>query len=306
MDLRQLTFFVTIADEGGVRAAARRLHISQPQVSDALRRLERELGVELVTRSAQGSELTDAGREFLAHSRDLLSRLRNAQAAMQRIADRYAETLRVGVCPGTVSAGELLSPILTGFQSAHPEITLELEDLTYHGQTHRLVDGTIDVAIVRAPLAHRELTLVPVATEPRIVMVGARHELASETSLDIEDILGYPTLPIEAGAEYSAYWQLDDFRGGTNRDAAIRPVRGIAEGQLRLATRELIVTSPSSLARFAPNPLTRMIPLIGASPSVIAVAYTKRPRRAVHDFVAVAQAMAESNIDVLPGGALPV
>jgi DNA-binding transcriptional LysR family regulator len=305
LDLRQLTYLVAIGDEGGIRAAARRMHISQPQISQAVRRLEQELKVKLIYRTPRGVKLTAAGDELLAHARDILQRVGDARVALAQIAEQQTTALRIGVCPGALSAGELLAPILSGYRSARPDIAMHLEDLTYHGQSDRLLDGSVDIAIVRAPLLHPEITVVALAEEPRIVMVGTRHELAQEESVDLDDILAFPTLPIEAHDEYSDFWQLNDVRGGANHNEEIAPVRNVAEAQLALATRNVIVTSPSVLARLAPNPLTCTIPLTGASPSVIAVAHTQRPRRAVRDFVEVAQAMAERHIDLLPDGTLP-
>ncbi len=304
MDLRQLTYLVAIGDEGGIRAAARRMQISQPQISQAVRRLEQELKVKLIYRTPRGVKLTAAGDELLAHARDILQRVGDARMALTEIADQQTTTLRIGVCPGALSTGELLAPILSGYRSARPDVAIHLEDLTYHGQSDRLLDGSVDIAIVRAPLRHPEITVVALA-EPRIVMVGTGHELAQEESVDLDDILAFPTLPIEAHDEYSDFWQLNDVRGGANHNEEIAPVRNVAEAQLALATRNVIVTSPSVLARLAPHPLICMIPLTGASPSVIAVAHTQRPRRVVRDFVEVAQAMAERHIDLLPDGTLP-
>ena len=82
MDLRQLRYFVAVSDEGGIRAAARRLYISQPQISQAVARLEAELGVELMLRSSRGIVLTPECRELLEHGREILERLDTAQAAM--------------------------------------------------------------------------------------------------------------------------------------------------------------------------------------------------------------------------------
>src|SRR5262245_16799804 len=97
MDLRQLSYLVTVSEERGVRAAARRLHISQPQISRTLRDLELELGVELVHRRSDGVGMTAAGEELVAHAREILQRAAAARAAMRRIGERHSTALRVGV-----------------------------------------------------------------------------------------------------------------------------------------------------------------------------------------------------------------
>lgn len=84
MDLRQLRYFVAAAEEGGIRKASYVLHVSQPPISVALRRLERELGTELLVRSRKGVHLTAAGTEFLVHARHILQATADAEEAMRR------------------------------------------------------------------------------------------------------------------------------------------------------------------------------------------------------------------------------
>ena len=306
MDLRQLTYLVAVCDEGGIRAAARRLHISQPQISQALRRLERELGVELMRRSSRGIVLTAEGEELVAHGRDILERIGAARTALRRMADHRSSTLRVGVVAGVLSAGELLAPILAAYRAARPEVGLRLEDLAFCDQVSPLVQGTVDAAIVRAPISHPELVVTPIAEEPRVVMVPATHELSGADSVDIEDILRFPMLPLSSAEEWADFWQLNDERGGPYCDQDVAPARTVPEAQLAVATRSVIITSPAALGRLAPNPLIRAIKLTGVAPTIIAVAHKRRDgRRAVREFVQTAQATAERDIDVLPDGALP-
>jgi DNA-binding transcriptional LysR family regulator len=306
MDLRQLRYFVAVSDEGGIRAAARRLYISQPQISQAILRLESELGVELLRRSSQGVELTPEGHELLQHSREILERVGTARAAVQRLSEQRSSTLQVGVLAGVLSAGELLAPILAAFGQAHPEVTLQLKELSFNEQLVAILNGSVDVAIVRTPIAHRELDLTPIAQEPRVLMVGAAHELATEQRVQVEDILHFPTLPLDSTTEWADYWQLNDFRGARNCGTEVAPVKTVPEAQFALATHNLLVSSPAALQRLALNPLVRVIELVGATPSVIVVARRRGDTRpAVRQFVEQARSTAEREIKLLPGGALP-
>jgi DNA-binding transcriptional LysR family regulator len=306
MDLRQLSYFVATAEEGGVRAAARRLHIAQPQVSQALRRLEGELGVELMKRSPQGIELTPEGVELLAHSRDILERVDQARSALRQMADPGSSALRIGVMAGVLSAGELLAPILAAYREARPDVAVQLTDLTFGAHVAPLVEGVVDVAIVRTPVSHPELEVTLLAQEPRVVMVGAGHEVAEAIRLAVEEILQFPTLPLDAPKDWADFWQLNDYRGGPNWEPAVAPVRTVPEAQFALATHNLLITSPGALGRLAPNPLVRVIPLADASPTVIAVVRRRRDRRrALTQFVECAQATSERFIGLLPAGALP-
>lgn len=307
MDLRQLRFFVAVGDEGGVRAAARRLGISQPQISQAVRRLEAELGVQLMHRSAAGIELTPEGEELLRHGQEILDRVELARTALHQVAEHHTLRLRVGVLAGVLSAGELLAPILNGFRSARPEVALHLTELSFSDQTTAVLDGAVDVAIVRAPISHRDLELTPIALEPRVLMLSTAHELAQETSVDVEDVLGFPTLPLQSRTEWSSFWQLDDLRGRSNCAADVGAVSTVSEAQFAIASHDVVISSPASIGRLAVNPVVKVVPLHGASPSLIALmARRGDDRSSVKQFVLAAQATAEREIASLPGGVLPV
>jgi DNA-binding transcriptional LysR family regulator len=305
VNLRQLGYLAAVGREGGIRAAARALHISQPQVSQAVRSLEEELGVELVRRSPRGIEITAEGQELIARAEDIIARVEDAAQAVRGIAGRNRSTLRVGVLAGALGAAELLPPILAAHRLEHPDVELHLEDLAFCDQVTPVLDGRLDAAIVRLPLASSELEVTPLAAEPRVAMVGAGHELAGEDSVDVEQILDFPTLPLDSPLEWSDYWQLNDFRGGANWDPEMAPVRTVPEAQLALATRDLLITSPAAIGRLGLNPLVRVLELTGASASTIAVVHRRRPDPAVRRFAAAARATAEREIGLIPAGTLP-
>jgi DNA-binding transcriptional LysR family regulator len=172
-------------------------------------------------------------------------------------------------------------------------------------QLTSLLRDEVDAAIVRPPLAHPEIVVTPIAQEPRVLMMSAAHELADERSLHVDDILGFPTLPLGSRPEWCDYWQLNEERGGSNCAADVAPASTVGEAQLAVASRPVVVGSAAAIGRLAPNPLIRTIPLTGGAPTVIAVARKRRTRRAVLDFVENAQLTAERHIALLPDGTLP-
>jgi DNA-binding transcriptional LysR family regulator len=303
VDLRQLRYLVAVADERGIRRASRRLRLSQPSLSQALRQLEAELGVTLVLRSAQGVELTDAGSELVEYAREILDREAAARRAMRRRAEQRSCTLRVGLLAGIIAAGELTAPILERFSEARPDVDVRLSDIGFFEMASPLLSGEVDVALVRAPLTHRGIHLTPLALDPRLVLVGSTHELAGVGRVDVEDILEERMVPVVAPHDFAAYWHGDDYRGGPNTDPTIAPAKTVADLQFAVATGRTIMIAASVTARVLPNDLLRPVEVSGLSPNVIAAARLRTDhRQVVRDFIDAAAETAAAHIDLLPGG----
>jgi DNA-binding transcriptional LysR family regulator len=304
VDLRQLRYFVAVVEERGFRRASRELYVAQPALSRALRQLELSLGVRLLERTAQGVELTDAGGEFLVHARLIIAHADAATAAMRdRVGCRPA--LRIGVVAGMLGAGELTAPIVDDFRHERPNLDVELEELSFVDQVGPLLGGALDVALVRDPLDHPGLDVVPLASEERALLVGAAHPLAGEAGVSATDVLDEPTLPLGSPDAWSAFWQLDDLRGKPNRFAQTAPATTVPSMQLAVASGQMVISVPGAMGRLAPNPLVRCVDLHDAEPSTIAVARRRHDRRTeVAAFVDQAIATTEKRIDLLPGGAV--
>lgn len=305
MDLRQLRYVVAVADAGGIRKASRQLHLAQPSLSQALRQLEAELGVQLIRRSPLGIELTEAGTEFLEYARDILDRAAEAHAAMRRRAERRSCTLRVGLLAGIIAAGELTGPILERFRLQRPDVEVQLQDISFSDQAAPLLDGQLDVAIVRAPIANRLVDTTPLANDPRVMLVGASHELAGIERVDVEEILDERTVPVVAPREFASHWHIDDFRGGAHVDPAIPAAKTVADLQFAVASGRAMMIAASVTARVLPNGLVRAVQVDRLSPSLIEVARVATDRRrVVCDFVDAAASAAAEHIGLLPGATL--
>lgn len=302
MDLRQLRYFVAVAEAGGIRAASRSLFVAQPSISQALRSLEAELGAELLERLPHGVRLTDAGQELLRHARGILLDTQRAELAVRMHARRPTDAMRIGVVAGALGASHLTAPIFGGVGGSG----IQLHDLAFGDQITPLLSGHVDVAVVRGPIAHADLEIVPIALEPRALLVGADHELAGADRVGVDRVLDEHTLPLVAPDAFAAFWQLDDVRGRPNVRGGTRPARSIQDIQLTVASGEAVICVPSAFASLAPHPLLRSVVLDGTEPSVIAVASRRadsQPRVAA--FVDHAVRMARQHIALLPGGALP-
>src|SRR5262245_54230219 len=142
MELRQLQYFVTLAEELHFGRAAERLHIVQPAVSQQLRRLEAELGVQLVERSTRHVALTAAGERLLPEARAVLAAVERARASVGGPA-----TLRLGT---TTGLGERLPRLLAALAPRE----VELVRVPAATRLRRVADGTLDAALLRGVVSH--------------------------------------------------------------------------------------------------------------------------------------------------------
>lgn len=189
MELRDLDYFVAVAEERSFTRGAQRAGIVQSAASAAIRRLERELGQRVLERGSRSVELTDAGRLVLARARGLLSQAR----AVRDDLDALVGGLRGSVSLATVlSTGELdLVNALTGFHRLHPGVSvrLRLSAGPENQHLHRLLDGEFDLALI--PLPERPpgtVKVVPIAGM-RLVLACRRDDpLAHARGVRYRDI----------------------------------------------------------------------------------------------------------------------
>lgn len=189
MELRQLRYFVTVAEELHFGRAADRLHIVQPAVSQQIRRLERELGVALFDRSTRTVTLTDAGRVFLPHARDVLATVARARTAIDDLRADHAAALRLGTSSGL---GARLETILAEFASRAPHAHLELVSTTTEDRLNRVRSGDLDATLLRGERAAPELELLPLWQDELMVALPAQHALAAPETVDFADLAHLP------------------------------------------------------------------------------------------------------------------
>jgi LysR family nitrogen assimilation transcriptional regulator len=194
MELRQLRYFVAIVDHGSLSRAALVLHVAQPALTQQLRQLEEELGVQLLHRSAQGVLSTDAGKVFYEHAQAILKQVADAQAAVVQSAERPSGSVTLGL-PHSISDA-LALPLLTAIRQRYPEITLQLTEEITGSLAEQLRAGRINLAVLfddgqlggfaAVPLVEEELRFICRADAP----AGAgRDSLSLREALDTTLIL---------------------------------------------------------------------------------------------------------------------
>ena len=197
MELRQLSYFVAVAEEANFTRAAERLHVAQPAVSAQVRMLERELGQPLFDRSRRVIRLTAAGDAVLPHARAALTAAANARTAVEEL----AELVRGSVAVGTVTAHDFdMAGLLAQFHRNHPlvDITLSTDD------SDALVDGVragrLDAAIVSVGPELPDGLDAEVLTDQRIVAaVPPTHPWARRRSVRTTDLGQYPVIALPTG-----------------------------------------------------------------------------------------------------------
>jgi DNA-binding transcriptional LysR family regulator len=219
MEIRQLRYFLTVADELHFGRAAQRLHIVQSAVSQQLRRLERELGVDLFDRTTRTVRLTEAGRRLLPHARQVLAAVAQAHTAIDDLRTERAGTVRLGTSTGL---GARLEAVLAEFALLAPDAQLELVTCPVETRLKRVGRGELDGALVRGERTEPELALLPLWEDALVAAVPARHDLAVR---EVIDLAALADLPLRLAAR-SRNPALHDLVTGCCREAGFEPVFG--------------------------------------------------------------------------------
>lgn len=182
MELRQLRYFVAVADELHFGRAAARLHMTQPPLTVAVRKLEEELRVELFERTTRSVALTPAGRMFRQRAAAVLADLDDAVADLEDVAAGRAGKLRIGFVSS--ASYSVLPRGLQAFQKLRPRIQLEPRSLTSAEQITLLLEGELDVGILRDPLAVPGLRATLLESEDLVAVLPASDPLVAATTVE--------------------------------------------------------------------------------------------------------------------------
>lgn len=191
MELRQLRYVVAVAEHGHFGRAAAELHMAQPALSRAVRQFEADLGAELFARSTRSVALTAAGAELVPEARLLLTRAERLQARVRQVAEGSVGTLRIG-CTGSASYG-YLPRLIRDLSVSLPGLEFEVEtEMLTPDQERALLEGRLDIGIIRLPVASDELEWRVVLREPLIAALPASHHLVRHERLSIADLAAEP------------------------------------------------------------------------------------------------------------------
>lgn len=184
MDLRQIRYFLAVAEELNFHRAADRVHITQPALSRQISQLEEDLGVVLLLRSNRKVELTLAGREFLERARRIVVDLDRAKLAAQRAVTGQVGLLVVGYIP---SAAHVIVPqVLKYCREIFPNSELDLRCMLSQHQFDALLSQKIDIGILRPWRRIKGLATRQIISEPFVVAVPRGHPLAGQKNVHLK------------------------------------------------------------------------------------------------------------------------
>jgi len=192
MELRHLRYFVAVANELHFGRAAQRLQISQPPLSQQIRRLEAELGVELLRRTKRAVQLTSAGRVFLQRAQQLLLEADRAVEATRQAARGVVGRIEIGYVP--TAEIRILPRLLRVFRKRLPRVEVGLHQLNPAEQIDALRQSSIDVALARLPVDEEGVLTERFLREEILVAVGLRSPFARGAGIRPEQLHGAPLL----------------------------------------------------------------------------------------------------------------
>ena len=188
VELRQMRYFLAVAEELNFTRAAKRCHVSQPPLSRQIAQLEDELGVRLLTRDPHSVALTDAGRVFLEDVYAILERVDRSKQRAVRAASGLTGQLVVGF--GSSTAYVLLPMLVKRFRAHYPHVQLVLRSMPVIEQIEALRDGQIKVGVVRLPVYDELIQTQFVHREGLVVALPAEHPLAAHDRVPVGALAG--------------------------------------------------------------------------------------------------------------------
>ena len=190
MELRQLKYFVTVAEELNFRRAAERLYMEQPPLSRQIKQLEEELGVELFERSKRGVLLTDAGTAFLDEARLTLAQAERALSSARKAIERRQQNITIGfsIC----AFNRVLPEIIQEFRHNYPNAKVTLTEMSSQDQVRALKDKKIDIGFIHPPVELQEVEILTLLCEPIVVALPCNHPLTKQEVISFAALADEP------------------------------------------------------------------------------------------------------------------
>lgn len=197
MNLRALRYFITLADTRHFSKAAAACFVSQPTLSTQIRKLEEELGVQLVERAPRRVMLTPIGEDIASRARNVLRDIDELRMLCKRSRDPAAGTLRIGIFP--TLAPYLLPHVITAVRQQFPQLNLQLFEEKTDDVLCMLRQGQIDAGLLALPIDDDSLQAYELFEEPFVLAMPDDHELIGKKQITLDDLHNHELLLLEDG-----------------------------------------------------------------------------------------------------------
>ena len=274
-DLRLLRYFVAVAEELHFGRAAERLFVSQPALSQQIRKLESDVGATLFLRDRRSVALTDAGAALLGPARAAVAAGEEFSLAARHQARAQRRELVVGF--HTRWPGNFLPQVLRDYRTLRPGVTVRLSQYDFGDTSAGLRTGETDAALIHLPVSGDELRWQPLSSEPRVVMLAEDHPLADRATVTVHELLAHPTawaVPPDADPVWRDFWSAAPERsaaGGQDVDR-VQPMTQEALFQVIAGGTAVGLTYAAMEAVYHP-PGLRFVPVADIDPAVMAVSW---------------------------------
>ena len=293
VDLRLLHYFLAVADELHFGRAAAALYVSQPALSQQIRKLEGELGAELFVRDRRSVTLTESGQGLLEPARKAVAASEEFVAAARRGRRLQRRELAVGFMvrwPDGFSA-----KVVRAYRERRPEVVVDVRQYDFRDTTVGLRSGEMDVSLLHLPLSWTGAALRPLCTTRRLVMLAEGHPLAGRDEVSLAELVGtglpWAIPPPEADEAWRAFWSASTERSAVGGHPATVTPRNqeaffdqVASGTLLGLTEELVAQV------YRPHGVT-FVPVTDLSPATRAVGWRRDDTR--DDVLAMVQTICE-------------
>ncbi|MGF1591731.1 MAG: LysR family transcriptional regulator [Kiloniellaceae bacterium] len=234
LSLRQVRYFIAVAENGSVTGAAQQLSVSQSTVTEAVKGLEEELGVQLIERQARGVALSYKGQQFLRHARRILTEVSDAQRALRSQEAPLAGVLHLGVT--TLVAGYCLSDLLARFRRVFPGVQVSVVEDTRDYLEHLLLNGEIDVAVIIVSNLQDNVALETetLQTSHYHLWLPSGHRLLRHGPVSLKEMAGEPFIVLSVD-------EVEEVTGRFWRQAGVRPKVAFRTRSVE-AVRSLVAT----------------------------------------------------------------
>lgn len=285
----QLRYFVAVVEDGQLTRAAARLHVAQPALSQAIAKLESQLGVQLLVRHPRGVTLTPEGEVFFEKARTAVA----AESDALQTGESLARGAEGSLVFGTVGLPPWLAhpELVEVFTEARPKIEIRLKEVAYPTTPIASWLADVDVMISTVLSPDPEVWVQPLGAEPRVVLVAKSHPLGQRKELTIAEVLDetFPRTHPTVDPVWAGNWTLDEYRGGPPAKQLDRPASSVQASLAPIAAGLAISTAPAFQAGPIANALSGVvaIPLRDAGPMILSLVgrndRCSRPVQALRD-----------------------